>query len=198
VSTANFWSARLSKEPMMGGVSNMEYGWGDGIVNKALINTDASGRSMTSPRPSTQLSMRSSVDTGTGVKTRLPGDRAHINDWQPPQQSMFASQLLEVDQLKALQTYVRNVEEELQKHNELRGPMLLAFSTKHPNSIKAMSNWEKKSSYLLREIVKFRTYIDTLGSAQATKEKIYKMRQEKEAAERNEDESAAMRGVAAA
>jgi hypothetical protein len=28
-----------------------------------------------------------------------------------------------------------------------------------------MGNWEKKSSYLLREIIKFRTYIETLQSA---------------------------------
>jgi hypothetical protein len=36
-----------------------------------------------------------------------------------------------------------------------------------------MANWEKKSSYLLREIVKFRTYIDCLQSAQAGKQRIY-------------------------
>ena len=36
-----------------------------------------------------------------------------------------------------------------------------------------MSNWERKSSYLLREIVKFRTYIDCLQAAQVQKEKIY-------------------------
>ena len=36
-----------------------------------------------------------------------------------------------------------------------------------------MANWERKSSYLLREIVKFRTYIDGLQAAQAQKEKIY-------------------------
>jgi hypothetical protein len=36
-----------------------------------------------------------------------------------------------------------------------------------------MANWERKSQYLLREIVKFRTYIDTLTNAQALKEKIY-------------------------
>ena len=34
----------------------------------------------------------------------------------------------------------------------------------HPNGCKAMSNWERKSSHLLREIVKFRTYIDFLRS----------------------------------
>ena len=36
-----------------------------------------------------------------------------------------------------------------------------------------MANWERKSSYLLREIVKFRTYIDGLQAAQVQKQKIY-------------------------
>jgi hypothetical protein len=36
-----------------------------------------------------------------------------------------------------------------------------------------MANWEKKSSYLLREIVKFRTYIDCLQAAEAGKLRIY-------------------------
>lgn len=35
-----------------------------------------------------------------------------------------------------------------------------------------MANWERKSSYLLREIVKFRTYIDALMAAQAQKDVI--------------------------
>ncbi|RMZ85370.1 hypothetical protein DV737_g809, partial [Chaetothyriales sp. CBS 132003] len=183
VSTVNFWSARLSKEPMMGGVSNMEYGWSDMIVNRALVGGGADSASRT------QLSMRSSTDTGTSAKARLAGDRAYINEWQPPQQSMMASQLLEVDQLKALQAYVNAVEEELQKHNEMRGPMLLAFSAKHPNAAKALTNWEKRSSYLLREIVKFRTYIDALQNAQGTKDKIYKMREEEEASRRANGES---------
>lgn len=39
-----------------------------------------------------------------------------------------------------------------------------------------MANWERKSSYLLREIVKFRTYIDSLEAAQVQKEKIYASR----------------------
>ena len=42
--------------------------------------------------------------------------------------------------------------------------------------MKAMANWERKSSYLLREIVKFRTYIDCLQAAQVQKEAIYASR----------------------
>lgn len=36
-----------------------------------------------------------------------------------------------------------------------------------------MANWERKSSYLLREIVKFRTYIDCLNAAQTQKDRVY-------------------------
>lgn len=36
-----------------------------------------------------------------------------------------------------------------------------------------MGNWERKSSYLLREIVKFRTYIDCLQAAQTQKDAIH-------------------------
>ncbi|KAI4280493.1 MAG: hypothetical protein L6R38_004418 [Xanthoria sp. 2 TBL-2021] len=173
VTTANYWSARLSKEPLVGGVSNVEYGWSDSVINLALIPQE--NRPPSNPgnaRPSLQSSIRSSLDQGS-VRPKLPGDRIVISDWTPPQQSMVASVLLEVDQLKALTTYVKNIEDELQKHNELRSPMLLAFSSRHPNSTKAMANWERKSSYLLREIVKFRTYIDCLQAAQAHKEVVY-------------------------
>lgn len=48
----------------------------------------------------------------------------------------------------------------------------MQFSPRHPNSSKAMTNWEKKSSYLLHEIIKFRTYIECLSSATALREKI--------------------------
>lgn len=180
VSTANYWSARLSKEPMMGGVSNMEYGWSDSAINRALLGSEAQFN-MPAPggRPSTQSSIRTSIDRGT-VRPKLPGDKIYINDWSPPQQNTIASQLMEVDQLKALQAYVKNVEEELQKHNELRPAMLLTFSPRHPNSHKAMTNWEKKSSYLLQEIVKFQTYVDSLEAARVQKEKVYAMRKEDE------------------
>ena len=36
-----------------------------------------------------------------------------------------------------------------------------------------MANWERKSAYLLHEIVKFRTYTDSLQAAQVQKEKVY-------------------------
>ncbi|KAJ5885292.1 hypothetical protein N7495_009802 [Penicillium taxi] len=176
VSTANYWSARLSKEPLVGGISNIEYGWSDAVINSALGSNESRSPPPSGPhhhsRPSIQSSIRSSLDQ-QGVRSKLPADRVNISDWSPPQQSMVASHLTEEDQLKALQAYVKNVEDDLQRHNELRGAMNLAFTLRHPNANKAMANWERKSSYLLREIVKFRTYIDSLRNAISQKEKIY-------------------------
>jgi hypothetical protein len=173
VSTANYWSARLSKQPLVGGISNIEYGWSDSVINSALIGGESRSPPPSSgARPSIQSSIRSSMDH-QGVRPRLPADRVNISDWSPPQQSMVASNLTEEEQWKALQAYVQNVEDDLSRHNELRSAMNLAFSPRHPNAAKAMANWERKSSYLLREIVKFRTYIDSLRNAISSKERIF-------------------------
>ena len=130
VASANYWSARLSKEPLVGGVSNVEYGWSDSVVNTALLpveNRPPSNNTTIGPRPSIQSSIRSSTDQGSS-KPKLPGDKILISDWTPPQQTMMASSLKEEDQLKALKSYVSRIEEDIRKHTELRGLMLLAVS----------------------------------------------------------------------
>lgn len=129
VTTANYWSARLSKEPLIGAISNVEYGWSESIINAASATNEPALVPVVSagPRPSLQNSVRSSIEQG-GCRPKLPGDKVIISDWPYPQQSMMASVLVEVDQLKALVAYVKNIEEELQRHNELRSAMLLAVS----------------------------------------------------------------------
>src|SRR5690606_20857560 len=32
-----YWSARLSTHPLVGGISNVEYGWGESIVTSTLV-----------------------------------------------------------------------------------------------------------------------------------------------------------------
>jgi Sec7 domain/Pleckstrin homology domain len=136
VSTANYWSARLSNHPLVGGISNIEYGWSDAIVNNPLVIAinDTTRPSTSGHRTSLQSSLRSSFDQGTGgYRSKLPGDRVMIADWTPPTQSMRASNLMERDQLQSLLTYVKGIEGELQKHNLLRSSMLLAVSLHSPN-----------------------------------------------------------------
>ncbi|KHN97148.1 Sec7 domain-containing protein [Metarhizium album ARSEF 1941] len=194
VTTVNYWSARLSTHPLVGGISNVEYGWSGAIVNNSLVKAinesatagDSGGRSSrpgssaTHGRKSSAASgsLRSpSFDQAAGPATnsgrgKLPGDRIHIAEWTPPTQSMRPSNATETDQLETLTAYVKSIEQELQSHNQLRSPMLLAFTPRGHNAGKAMANWERKSAYLLREIVKFRTYVDCLQQAEARKQEI--------------------------
>jgi hypothetical protein len=64
-----------------------------------------------------------------------------------------------------------------------------------------MGNWEKKSAYLLREIVKFKTYVDSLKAAQQQKEIIEQEREARaaeKAAREAGGEAAAAEGEASA
>lgn len=206
VTTANYWSARLSTHPLVGGVSNVEYGWSQAIINNALITainenstTNVAGtvgplgrqrsgsvaaRSSMHSRNSSFRSV-SSFDFGSsnprtagglGGPNKLPGDIVTVAEWRAPTQSMRPSNASEKEQLNILLNYVRSIEEELKEHNSLRSPMLLAFTPRGSNAQRAMANWERRSAYLLREIVKFRTYVDVLQVADARKGEIYRER----------------------
>lgn len=192
VTTANYWSARLSTHPLIGGISNVEYGWSDAIVNNSLVSAINENTENTPPRvarpPSSATTGRkgsissfrsTSVDHATAAFThatgrgKLPGDRIHMAEWTPPTQSLRPSNQPEAEQLQTLTAYVKGIEDELQVHNQLRSPMLLAFTPRGHNAGKAMANWERKSAYLLREIVKFRTYVDCLQQAESRKQEVY-------------------------
>jgi hypothetical protein len=58
ISTANYWSARLSKEPLIGGVSNIEYGWGDAVISNS---SDTASIAISSP-PQTATSSIGNVE----------------------------------------------------------------------------------------------------------------------------------------
>lgn len=175
VSTCNYWAARTSKEPLAGGVSNMEYGWSrvsDALYTRSVTDNDAtreldrtdtlsvrSGRSNRSKfgwRDATQT-LRASHSPWT--------DRVSINDWKPPIPPSISSINDEETQLEALQKYVGTLKRDLKRHNELREPMVALYPPRSANYIKAHSNWEKKSQYLLTEIVKYESYIDSLKDA---------------------------------
>ncbi|KAK4187851.1 hypothetical protein QBC35DRAFT_474140 [Podospora australis] len=243
VATVNYWSARLSTVPLIGGISNIEYGWSDAIINNVRVSTinESTTNFSTGGRPPTSTSSarghsrsgsaaqtgtiggtgiapvltRSSMQSGRSIRSssfdfgrpgsgssgvlgntglgtlprhgKLPGDRIHIADWTPPQQSTRSSNLSEKDQLGYLQDYVKGIEAELQTHNALRSPMLLAFTPRSANAVRAMANWERKSEYLLHEIVKFRTYVENLEQANARRTEIYKERETARKAARGEE-----------
>jgi hypothetical protein len=116
VSTCNYWAARLSKEPLSGGVSNMEYGW------NRVLDPLAHIVSMPHDEDNTDtFSIRSS-------KSKVH-DRTHINEWKPPLPSTVSSTHDEEAQLEALQKQIELLKKELGAHNELRLPMLALVRT---------------------------------------------------------------------
>ncbi|TFY70888.1 hypothetical protein EVG20_g2118 [Dentipellis fragilis] len=179
VSTCNYWAARQSKEPLTGGVSNMEYGWnrvGDPLHHGRAISDDESSRfdmdnlSVRSGRSG--RSSRSRFGKKDGAATVRGGsspwaDRTSINEWKAPQPPSVPSTHDEETQLEALRKHVTSLTNDLQEHNELRAPMMALYPARSANASKALGNWEKKSQYLLTEIVKYESYIDSLQSAMA-------------------------------
>jgi len=192
VSTCNYWAARTSKEPLAGGVSNMEYGWN----RVADIYGHGKSRSQSDLH---KEDMADSVSVRSGKSTRSKygwkdgaatvrgaysprSDKTFINEWKAPLPPTMGSTHDEEAQLDALRKHVASMKKDLEIHNELREPMaaLVSFTasgqslqltptSQYPprsaNAMKAQSNWEEKSQYLLREIVKYDLYIDSLQAA---------------------------------
>lgn len=119
VSTCNYWAARQSKEPLAGGVSNMEYGW-----NRVLDPDSSDAVSVKSGRSGrSKYSKKDFVATVRGDKSPW-GDRIFINDWKPPMPPSVASVHDEETQMDALLKHVAALKEDLIQHNELRQPMM--------------------------------------------------------------------------
>ncbi len=143
VQTCNYWSARQSKEPLAGGVSNMEYGWNR--VSEVLqpgraASDDESVRIRDFTDTASVRSVRSNhsrfsrKDVAATMRIGSPrSDRTNITEWKPPLAPSVASTHDEEAQLEALKKHVASLTQELQEHNELRGPMMalvrISYST---------------------------------------------------------------------
>ncbi|SPO20231.1 uncharacterized protein UTRI_00628_B [Ustilago trichophora] len=187
VSTCNYWAARQSKEPLAGGVSNMEYGWNKVLPQLSddeyeeldngtppessiygggqLASDNRSVRSGRSSKARTFASPTGSAAPSIGTSSNagfMSNERTFINEWRTPQLPTVPSTLSEERQLARLEKQVSTIESELTVHNELRQPMLSLYSPKGQNHAKALANWERKSNYLLQELVKYQSYVEIL------------------------------------
>jgi len=110
VLTCNYWAARTSRQPLQGGVSNMEYGW------SRVDQDDDHDRSSV-------LSGRSNLSRLKTYRTLPASEKWHINDWKPPPAATMPSPLDEESQLEALQSYVKSLRHELDQHKALEDGM---------------------------------------------------------------------------
>ncbi|KAI9483259.1 MAG: hypothetical protein EXX96DRAFT_499255 [Benjaminiella poitrasii] len=144
VSICNYWAARQSKEPLQGGVSNTEYGWGN-CLDDVILDLDA-------------VEKNKKV---TGHYFHDP-DKVHVFQWNPTAPTMVSSVLNEKAQLKSLQKYVSLLNKEINEHREIKKKILVKFQTKSQNRTKVLQNWEAKSTYILHEIIKYQNYCNAL------------------------------------
>ena len=108
VETCNYWAARQSKEPLPGGVSNMEYGWGS-CLNDVILDLDSleiSGKYFGDP------------------------DGVTIYDWKPPAPPTVCSTLDEQEQWDALQKHLDTLSNEINEHRELKRKILVKVKEK--------------------------------------------------------------------
>jgi len=132
VSTCNYWAARQSKEPLAGGVSNMEYGWNRVLDPPEQLRSMSDNESSRTVDRSDVMSVRSTrsrygrKDGAMSMRSSQSPwmDRILINDWKAPLPPTVASTHDEETQLEALQKHVKSMSEDLRRHNELRTPMM--------------------------------------------------------------------------
>ncbi|KAG0071408.1 hypothetical protein BGZ89_010722 [Linnemannia elongata] len=271
--TCNYWAAKTSKEPLSGGVVNMDYGWGrcldlleqDGELSwgengragsthghsltassstsSIVPNGNSSGTSLPmlsgddddasikngskpagssflnfpppaasgggSPLPSPAhsgsgyggvgygsgigggrtASIKSSSSKHFGAQNVPLGDRVLLFDWSPPIPTLSMVQMTEEEQCENLKRQVVSLESEMEFHQEQRVPMMKLFLPKSQNYNKAFNNWERRSRYLLKEMVKYQIYVECLEQA---------IRFQTEALESQEAEAEAAEAAAAA
>ncbi|ORZ00132.1 hypothetical protein BCR43DRAFT_484724 [Syncephalastrum racemosum] len=121
VATCNYWAALLSKEPLQGGVSNIDYGWSPGVA----------------------------------------GD---VPDWTAPMPCAVPSTLPKDQQCAALKQYANSLHRELEEHRQLKGLIDEKFCSRASSlsRARALANWDRKTQYLMHEMIKIRTYCDIL------------------------------------
>lgn len=127
VSTCNYWAARQSKEPLAGGVSNMEYGW-NRVLNR--LETEDRGDAMSTRSARSIFSKRSLAGSLKDRNGSPYADRIFVNEWKPPLPPSIPSTLDEEAQLAAMEKQVATLNEELETHQTLQFAMseLVRFS----------------------------------------------------------------------
>ena len=138
VSTCNYWAARTSKESLVGGVSNMEYGWNR--VDNVYGRRSRSQSDLTRDELPDTVGIRSGKSTQSkyGWKEGLDTvrgsprhDNTYINEWKPPMPPTVASVHDEESQLEALRKHVATLKKDMEVHNDLREQMASLVSCYH-------------------------------------------------------------------
>ncbi|KAI8377948.1 uncharacterized protein BYT42DRAFT_572273 [Radiomyces spectabilis] len=103
----------------------------------------------------------SSIDYGWASNTPL-SSAIKLPDWRPPTPCMISSTLSTSDQLTRFEEQIQALHQQLKEHRGLKSTIETRFPPRSFHRMKALTNWELRTQYLLHEVIKFRTYCDTL------------------------------------
>ena len=146
-------AARVSKEPLSGGVSNIDYGW---------RHVSGEGPSELPRRSHSHASLLSRVLQR--VPGRKQGQTAALGEWVPPLGTPPHSELSEAEQARHCRQYANYLGEQLREHEAVRQPMRALWNDSPAALGKATSNWERKYRFLEQEHTKYVRYCEALGA----------------------------------
>ncbi|PVZ99092.1 hypothetical protein BB558_004897 [Smittium angustum] len=165
----NYWGALDTKVPYMAGsVYNVEYGWyNNNEFSKdeekdTYINDSASKSQPFISSSNTQASSKSTKSTDKLESLRDANRYLNIIDWTPPPNPTQSANSNEKLQIESFNKHIEYLESELVIHKTALTSISERF---HPRSFvynKAFHNWEKKAQYLLKELIKYKNYVDCL------------------------------------
>ena len=168
--TANYWAARTSKKPFAAGYTNANYGF----ENHNNINNNNNAN--TTSRNGNGNGNGNGGST-SGLSTNQQ-QQPPLTLWHPPMPSMASSQLLEVDQLHTLRSYLTDLGSEMSHHAALRAQVGSAYRDGDARAVQALGNWDAKARYLSAEKGKVETFVAALVRAGERKEGVYRDRED--------------------
>lgn len=124
--TCNYWAARRSRQPLQGGVGNIEYGWTRAANGGGAIEDLEDRASIKSGRSNLSKLGGSSGGSSYGRRGYAGSgimDKVHINDWRPPANAVMPSPLEEEAQLESLSGWIRSLREDLEGHKGVEEAM---------------------------------------------------------------------------
>ncbi|OMJ26660.1 PH and SEC7 domain-containing protein [Smittium culicis] len=166
----NYWAALFTKVPYIAGsVNNSEYGW--------YPQNHISNRSNSMMELGIEPSINSSKLSGLGsisfstkkfdkVDSIKDANRfININDWSPPPNPLHPIYSNEKAQIDAFSKHIDYLDSELNLHKTGLTQISERFHEKSLSYNRAFNNWEKKAQYLLKELIKYKNYVDCLKLA---------------------------------
>ncbi|EPY50166.1 guanyl-nucleotide exchange factor [Schizosaccharomyces cryophilus OY26] len=141
IEALNYWAARTSRIPLLGSVSNVDYGWSLCTGKQQMNDKD--------------------------IKSSSHGERKYpklsLKVWEPEPISGIPSQLSLIKQLNSFKGFSKVLSEASKKHEAIHLEMLVILSSQNKNTFRrGVENWKARSLYLKSTIFKVKVYISVL------------------------------------